>query len=195
MSHSVPFAQQLLTQSCHSLNVVHRDMTVEQNVLCVAGPTHHRCPAWTALPAWRPRQALICRRTLAMSPKMACHWWMQTPLQSSSLRSACTASLLLSPVPALLFSSQGQCVCRRQHAVPCWMRCAEIFQLRQVVKRGRSHPRAYLLPSPVGKPVDPEETFRPAVCPRSKVATPPGKLRPFNLGGHKAHAWHCTPNF
>ena len=40
----------------------------------------------------------------------------------------------------------------------------------QVVKRGRGHPRAYLLPSPVGKATDPEETFRPAVCPRSKVS-------------------------
>ena len=42
----------------------------------------------------------------------------------------------------------------------------------QVVKRGRGHPRAYLLPSPVGKATDPEETFRPAVCPRSKVSSP-----------------------
>lgn len=42
----------------------------------------------------------------------------------------------------------------------------------QVVKRGRGHPRAYLLPSPVGKATDPEETFRPAVCPRSKVGSP-----------------------
>ena len=38
------------------------------------------------------------------------------------------------------------------------------------MKRGRGHPRAYLLPSPVGKATDPEETFRPAVCPRSKVS-------------------------
>ncbi|CAL5220772.1 g2838 [Coccomyxa viridis] len=41
--------------------------------------------------------------------------------------------------------------------------------LAEVVKRGRGHPRAYLLPSPVGKATDPEETFRPAVCPRSKA--------------------------
>ncbi|CAK0783303.1 hypothetical protein CVIRNUC_006502 [Coccomyxa viridis] len=41
--------------------------------------------------------------------------------------------------------------------------------LSEVVKRGRGHPRAYLLPSPVGKALDPEETFRPAVCPRSKA--------------------------
>ena len=64
----------------------------------------------------------------------------------------------------------------------CWTRCAETCQLRQVVKRGRGHPRAYLLPSPVGKALDPEETFRPAVCPRSKVATPPCTLHSFKSG-------------
>ena len=47
-----------------------------------------------------------------------------------------------------------------------------------MVKRGRGHPRAYLLPSPVGKATDPEETFRPAVCPRSKVSPD--------------HTYHCT---
>jgi len=50
--------------------------------------------------------------------------------------------------------------------------CAKGEIAAQVVKRGRGHPRAYLLPSPVGKATDPEETFRPAVCPRSKVGSP-----------------------